>query len=179
MSMSNHAFLHRQRNPVVHVLLSRLHVARRARQHGAVLFTAMMLLIVLSMLALSAAMVTGLQERMAGTYRAEHLAFQHTEARLRATERSLATVNDPCHADVPDPSAVWAESPPPASQASYRNMAIGPASRAFAWRGSSRAGQPAVVGDIRCAYFEISAVASDTGDADATAHAVVRSVYVP
>ena len=148
-------------------------------QRGSALFTAMMLLIVLSLLALSAAMVTGLQERMAGTYRAEHRAFEHTEARLRATERSISTEIDPCHAGNPDPGAAWVESTPPTAAQHYRNMGRGETSRAFGWRGSSRAGQPAMVGDIRCAYFEVSATDFDNPGAAATTNAITTSVYVP
>lgn len=153
---------------------------QRARvQGGSVLFMAMMLLIILSLLALSAATVTGLQERMAGTYRAEHLAFQSTEARLRITERAIGTATDPCHAGDADPSATWVETPPATGMQNYRNMGRGSTSRAFGWRGSSRAGQPAIVGDIRCAYFEVSAIDFDAPGPDASAHAITTSVYVP
>lgn len=148
-------------------------------QRGSVLFLAMMLLIVLSLLALSVATVTGLQERMASTYRSEHLAFQHAEARLRATERAIAGDTDPCHAGDPDPSAAWLESPPAEAAEHYRNMGRGPTARAFGWRGSSKAGSPALVGDIRCAYFEVSAIDFDMPGADATANAVTTSVFVP
>lgn len=148
-------------------------------QAGSALFTAMMLLIILSLLALSAAAVTALQERMAGSYRAEHRAFEHTEARLRSTERSLATEIDPCHAVNPDPGESWVETTPPVAGQNYRNMGRGDTARAFGWRGSSRAGQPAVVGDIRCAYFEVTAIDFDLPGADATADAITTSVYVP
>lgn len=148
-------------------------------QRGSALFTAMMLLIVLSLLALSAATVTALQERMAGTYRSEHLAFHGAEARLRATERAIATEIDPCHAGDPDPAASWVDAPPPAATQNFRNMGRGSTSRAFGWRGSTRAGQPAVVGDIRCAYFKVSAVDFDAPGAGASAHAIATSVYVP
>lgn len=154
--------------------------AHAHRQRGSALFTAMMLLIILSLLALSAATVTGLQERMAGTYRAEHLAFEHTEARLRATEKRVVAEIDPCHAANPDPSATWLDTPPDAPAENYRNMSRGEQSRAFGWRGSNKAGQPAVVGDIQCAYFEISAVDFDNTEPDsATSHAVVTSIFVP
>lgn len=147
-------------------------------QRGSALFTAMMLLIILSLLALSAATVTGLQERMAGTYRAEHLAFEHAEARLRATERSILAEIDPCHAANPDPSAQWLQAAPAAGAQNYRNMTRGPTSRAFGWRGSNQAGRAALVGDIQCAYFEVSAMDFDMPK-NATSGAVVTSVYVP
>ncbi|MBB5208148.1 pilus assembly PilX family protein [Chiayiivirga flava] len=160
---------------------SRITVARQPapRQRGSVLFLAMMLLIVLSLLALSVATVTGLQERMASTYRSEHLAFQHAEARLRATERTIVDETDPCHAGDPDPSTAWIDAPPASGTEHYRNMGRGPTARAFGWRGSSKAGSPALVGDIRCAYFEVSAIDFDVPGGDSTAAAVTTSVFVP
>ena len=138
----------------------------------------MMLLIVLSLLAISAAAVTGLQERMASTYRADHLAFEQAEARLRATEQRLLAEIDPCHAANPNPTADWVVKTPDAGADNYRNLAAGPTSRAFGWRGSNKAGQQAVVGDVRCAYFEVAAIDFDDNQ-NATSHAIVESVYVP
>lgn len=157
------------------------HHATAARlQQGSALFLALMLLIVLSLLALSVASVTALQERMASAYRAEHLAFERAEARLRATERSILDEIDPCHAASPDPSNDWLAATPAAPEQNYRNMSRGEESRAFGWRGSIRAGQPAMVGDIQCAYFEISAIDHDTIDAgNATSHSFVTSTFVP
>lgn len=147
-------------------------------QRGSALFTAMMLLIVLSLLGISAAAVTGLQERMASTYRADHLAFEQAEARLRATEQRLLAEVDPCHAANPDPTDDWIDKTPDAGVDNYRNLAAGPTSRAFAWRGSNKAGQAAIVGDMRCAYFEVRAIDFDNNE-NPTANAIVGSVYVP
>lgn len=147
-------------------------------QGGGALFTALLLLIVLSLLGISAAAVTGLQERMAATYRADHLAFERAEARLRATEQRLLAEIDPCHAENPNPTKTWISAPPETGTESYRNLAAGPTSRAFGWRGSNKAGQAAVVGDIRCAYFEVSAIDFDS-DTGATSNAIVGSVFVP
>lgn len=152
---------------------------RDRSQRGSALFTAMMLLIILSLLGISAAVVTGLQERMASTYRSDHVAFENAEARLRATERRLLAEIDPCHAANPDPTSQWMDSPPVAGAESYRNLAAGPASRAFGWRGSNKAGQPAMVGDVRCAYFEVNATDFDVSGGDATSQSVVASVFVP
>lgn len=147
-------------------------------QVGSALFTAMMLLIVLSLLAISAAAVTGLQERMASTYRADHQAFERAEARLRATEQRVLAEVDPCHAANPDPTNEWVEKTPDVGAENYRNLAAGPTSRAFAWRGSNKAGQAAVVGDMRCAYFEVRAIDVDDNKTP-TSNAIVGSVYVP
>lgn len=148
-------------------------------QRGSALFIAMMLLIILSLLALSAATVTAMQERMASTYRAEHRAFEHAEARLRAAEKEIATNPDPCHAADAYPGAEWMATPPADGAQTYRNMSRGNGSLGFGWRGSSKAGQPALVGDIQCAYFRVAAVDNDTPGPDATSTAIVTSVYVP
>lgn len=154
--------------------------ARCRHKHiGSALFTALMLLIVLSLLGISAAAVTGLQERMASTYRADHLAFENAEARLRATEKRLMSEIDPCHAANPSPVSSWVNQQPGTGAENFRNLAAGPTSRAFGWRGSNKAGQAAVVGDARCAYFEVNAIDFDQANADATSHAIVNSVYVP
>lgn len=152
--------------------------AGRHAQNGSALFTALMLLIVLSLLAISAAAVTGLQERMASTYRADHLAFEQTEARLRATEQQLLAEVDPCHAANPNPTQQWLGKTPTTGSENYRNLAAGPTSRAFGWRGSNKAGQAAVVGDVRCAYFEVAAIDFDVAS-DPTSSAIVSSIYVP
>lgn len=152
---------------------------RAVAQNGSVLFTAMMLLIVLSLLALSAATVTAMQERMASTYRAEHRAFEHAEARLRSAENAIAEDLDPCHAAEAFPSDEWMSTPPSEGAQSYRNMSRGSGSLGFGWRGSSKAGQPALVGDIQCAYFRVAAVNSDMPGVEATSSAIVTSVYVP
>ena len=151
---------------------------RSSLQHGSALFTALMLLIVLSLLAISAAAVTGMQERMASTYRADHLAFEQAEARLRATEQRLLAEVDPCHAANPNPTDAWIDKTPESGTDNYRNLAAGPTSRAFGWRGSNKAGQPAIVGDARCAYFEVAAIDFDDEN-DPTSSAIVGSIYVP
>lgn len=61
-------------------------------QRGAVLFVSLMLLILATLLALTAARLTGLQEKMAGSYKNQQDAFQAAERRLVAGE---AIVVDP------------------------------------------------------------------------------------
>lgn len=60
------------------------------RQHGAALFVALMFLIILTVIGLSAANVGVLQERMAGNVRETNEAFQQAEATLREIEQALA-----------------------------------------------------------------------------------------
>ena len=70
----------------------RLQVARiqgAARQRGAVLYVALIMLVLLALIGVVALQVAGMQERMAASYRAVNLAFQFTEERARATECGL------------------------------------------------------------------------------------------
>jgi type IV pilus assembly protein PilX len=57
-----------------------------ARQHGAVLVVSLLLLLVMTVLALTASQATRMQERMAGNARDLDLSFQAGEAGLRAAE---------------------------------------------------------------------------------------------
>lgn len=59
------------------------------QQRGAVLIVSMLLLLVVTILALSAGQSTRMQERMASSQRNYDLAFQSAEAGLRAGERML------------------------------------------------------------------------------------------
>lgn len=62
---------------------------RRARQGGFVLVTALMFLIVLTVLGLSIMSTNTLEERMSGYFRDRQLAFESAEAALREAERDL------------------------------------------------------------------------------------------
>lgn len=69
-------------------------VQRRADQHGAVLYVALIMLVLLAMLGIVGLQVAGMQERMSANYRAVNLAFQNTEALVRVTECGLEVLND-------------------------------------------------------------------------------------
>lgn len=53
-----------------------------SRQHGAVLFVALIVLILLTLLGITAAQVTVLQERMSGNFRVQQLAFERAEGEM-------------------------------------------------------------------------------------------------
>lgn len=149
------------------------------KQRGAVFFVSMMLLIILSLLAISAAQVTGLQERMANIYRADLTAFENAETQLRQTERSLLTDPNICFLAEADQTMSWQQNPAAANAAStISNMAMGDRARSFGWRGSSRAGMARTGGDLQCSYFHISAIDHDD-DANRTSSAIIQSVFVP
>lgn len=59
------------------------------RQEGAVLIFSLIILLLLTVIGVTAMQMTTLQERMAGGYRDRHLAFQGAEAALREGEQLL------------------------------------------------------------------------------------------
>ncbi len=63
-----------------------------SRQRGAALFIALMFLIIMTVIGLSAANVGILQERMAGNVRETNEAFQAAESTLREIERELGQI---------------------------------------------------------------------------------------
>lgn len=58
-------------------------------QRGAVLYVALMMLVLLALIGITALQVTGLQERMTSSYRATNVAFQNAEGRARGSEADL------------------------------------------------------------------------------------------
>lgn len=65
------------------------HSPNFVRQRGAVLFVALVLLLVLTLLGLAGTRVSFLQERMAGGWRAANLSFQAAESEMRLREIDL------------------------------------------------------------------------------------------
>jgi type IV pilus assembly protein PilX len=61
------------------------------KETGATLFTAIIFLVMLSMLGVNAAQMTNLEERMAGNNRSRDLAFQAAEAALKHVENNLGS----------------------------------------------------------------------------------------
>lgn len=64
------------------------------RERGAVLYVALIMLILLAMIGIVGMQVTGMQERMSSNYRSANLAFQNAEGDARLVECFIeATVN--------------------------------------------------------------------------------------
>lgn len=61
----------------------------RRSQQGAVLYVALIMLILLALIGIVALQVAGQQERMSANYQATNLAFQNAEGSARAQETSL------------------------------------------------------------------------------------------
>lgn len=173
-----------------------------AHQRGAVLFIALMLLIILTLLGLSAAQVTGLQERMASIYRSDGLAFQNAESRLSATEHDtgangVATLCD--RAGIGNPTVKqWLEGANVGRRVDIDMPLAVRGSGGEISLGTGSAGGASEVGGIQCFYIRVSALAQDTdklnascgeigasacgaGDSTGTpaSTAIVQSIFIP
>src|SRR3954451_9984400 len=60
-----------------------------SRERGAVLFIALIMLLLLTLIGITTMQVTLLQERMAGGFRVQHQAFEQTEGTLKAKRKNL------------------------------------------------------------------------------------------
>jgi len=168
-------------NPRCRSHRARLGTAAARNQRGATLFTALMILILLTLLALSVAQVTGLQERMAGLYRADQQAFQSAEAQLRQLENSL--LNDPAFCDngyqITLPAG-WRNGTDSASaRIENLNQASGSGGpRVNPLQSSARAGLGRTPGGPNCLVFRLTSLQPDNPDGPTT-QALVQSIFVP
>ncbi|MFA5590008.1 MAG: PilX N-terminal domain-containing pilus assembly protein [Lysobacteraceae bacterium] len=188
-----------------HIVLNinaRKRVAGAAEQRGAVLFIALMLLIILTLLGLSAAQVTSLQERMASIYRSDGLSFQNAEHRLASIEHSttnasVATLCD--RVGVGNPTVQnWLTGSNTGHRVDVDMPLAVRGSGGEPSLGSGSAGGAAEMGGIQCFYVRISALGRDTdklnancgdigqaacgaGDvtSDPTSTSIVQSIYIP
>lgn len=177
-------------------------LSRPMDQRGAVLFIALMLLIILTLLGLSATQVTSLQERMSSIYRSDGLAFQNAENRLSTTERDtgangVATLCD--RAGIGNPTVMqWLEGSNKGRRVDIDMPLAVRGSGGEISLGTGSAGGAAEVGGIQCFYIRVSALAQDTdkltadcgglgaaacgaGDVSgtATSTAIVQSIFIP
>lgn len=187
------------KNPMHNIIVYR-NTFRPKSQQGAVLFIALMLLIILTLLGLSAAQVTSLQERMASVYRADSLAFQNAENRMatiehETTTEAVATMCDRVGEGNPTVQQ-WLNSA--ASRGRRVDVDMPLAVRGSGGEpslGTGSAGGGMEMGGIQCFYVRISALAQDTdrlnvscggigqtacaADTSATSSAIVQSIYIP
>jgi Tfp pilus assembly protein PilX len=152
------------------------------RQHGVALLVSLMILIILSMLAISASQVTSLQEKMVQAYWSDVRAFEAAEERLRVRERTLRRLAETEECPVLDdtgPLPDWANPNlrPTAIGNHSANLGSGEWARGTGMQRSNRGG-PRL--SVDCAYYMLSASDTDTRDAaDANSWAVVQSIFVP
>lgn len=62
------------------------------RQRGAVLYVALVMLILLALIGIAGMQVAGMQEKMSANYRASNLSFQNTEATVRTAEHLVEKI---------------------------------------------------------------------------------------
>ena len=77
-------------------------------QRGAVLYVALIMLLLLALIGVAGMQVAGVQEKMASNYRASSRSFQATEGVLRNTERAAEAITD--RTALPDGSLISATS---------------------------------------------------------------------
>ncbi|MET4572303.1 type IV pilus assembly protein PilX [Stenotrophomonas rhizophila] len=68
--------------------------ARPRQQRGAVLYVALIMLLLLALIGVAGMQVAGMQEKMAANYRASNRSFQNTEGVVRNAERAVEAVTD-------------------------------------------------------------------------------------
>jgi Tfp pilus assembly protein PilX len=155
-------------------------------QRGAALFVALMILILLTILGLSAAQVTSLQERMASNYRIDNLAFQSAEDQLRAQELDLsqsivdrdATV---CRPDArKNPVVQWGSEMPTSSTADYESLQdFYGAGRSTGLLDASEGTVSGIeAGSWRCLMFRPAAVGLGSDGETGSAATVVQAHYI-
>jgi type IV pilus assembly protein PilX len=148
-----------------------------AHQRGAVLFISLIMLLLLTLIGITAMQVTLLQERMAGGFRIQHQAFEYSEKALKDTRQSLnndANTSGPLYFS-PDatlatsnalPWATWINTDPtdPEMTQVYAHTAVG--------------SPPAVIGAHELKYFVVSAMSQDDPDNGGDATAAVQAVFI-
>lgn len=81
---------------------------KNIKQQGAVLITSLVMLVILTMLGLSAMQDASMEERMAGNMRAQNVAFQAAEAALREGETTVGDwTNKPIETSTGSNNGVW------------------------------------------------------------------------
>jgi len=141
----------------------------------------MVILILLTLLALSVAQVTGLQERMAGLYRTDQQAFQTAEVERSALERSLVNQPEKCDQgyQIALPSTWIAGSANSGERLeNLNNPGTSGGARIASLASSSKAGGERTPGGANCLTFRISALRGDV-PTDPTSKSLVQSIFVP
>jgi type IV pilus assembly protein PilX len=159
---------------------SRRHPRFRPRERGAVLFIALIMLLLLTLIGITAMQVTLLKERMAGGFRVQHQAFQQTEGTLKDTRKALndaAMTSGPLYysadatltASNALPWATWLTTEPTISDPDTGLSQV----NAHVAVGSP----PAVLGARELRYFVVSALNEDPGGSG-DAKSAVQAVFL-
>jgi type IV pilus assembly protein PilX len=147
-------------------------------QRGAVLYVALIMLILLALLGIAGMQVTGMQERMAANYLRTNQAFQNAEADARQVEKTIETTLDQgdvfvATQEVCSPTfdpLTWADGTTSAKASFTRR--IDKCFTASSFRTGRRENEE--TGNI----YQVTALASDTAT-NASASAVIDTVFIP
>lgn len=159
--------------------MSRRKLNSANKQRGAVLYVAMIMLILLALIGIIGMQVAGLQEKMSSNYRSVNLAFQNAETSARGVETDIqasligdaatyAATQELCSPTF-DP-LTWADGV--AANAEVYTRRVDKCFPSSSLRVGSKLNEEA--GNI----YEISVLASDF-PANSTATAVISTIYIP
>jgi len=151
------------------------------RQRGAVLYVALIMLILLALIGIAGMQVTSMQERMASNYLRTNLAFQNAESSARQIETSIKTALDSANvfsADQEECSPTydpltWANGVSKTAASYTRRIdkcSSGPTGSSI--KTGKRANEE--TGNT----YQVTALASDA-PTDASASAVIDTVFIP
>lgn len=161
------------------------------RQRGAVLYVALIMLILISLLGVSAMQVATMQEKMSSNYIASHIAFQNTETVVKTAECYLAGRTNrtstaectPASTDVEDicetsfDATNWAKakamSTPAADSISMRSIG-----KCISGQESTAMGRETERGGESNPVFQITAYAADD-TANPSADASIDTIFMP
>lgn len=158
--------------------LGRISISQIRGSRGAVLFVGLMMLLLMTLLGITAMQITILQERMSGNFRVEHQAFEVTEGKLatgQADIRNVTTALDKysTRADLTAANTTvwdsWLSGVQSTAQDSIQRRYCGPGC-------SDSRGVPTSTDPERLVNFYI--LSSINFDSSKTSTAIVQSVYV-
>ncbi len=154
------------------------------RPRGAVLFVALIMLLLLTLLGVTAAQVTVMQERMSGNFRVQQLAFERSESALAAGRdtardplQAYDTISDVPRALGPSNSPPWNSWLPHSSSVEQSETSVRACGGACAQRLGSAVGEDP---NRKPRYYIITAQEKDlpSADAETAAWATNQTVYV-
>lgn len=157
----------------------------RARQRGAVLYVALMMLILLALIGVVGAQVSSMQERMSANYLASNMAFQNAETEARSQEKciesavnrvsSCATSVDQYCDSPTEPDAVsWASQRKMSDDKLARVRSIGKCIAGGMGLGMGKKPESEEANPV----FQITAYAADHG-VDPSSSAAVDTIFRP
>lgn len=162
--------------------------AHPSRQRGAVLYVALIFLVILALIGTAGMQVALMQERMSANYRATNVAFQRAEAVARNEEAVILAALDAAGSFVADqercdPSfspAVWAEQQSLAAMDG--DLADGTTVRTrrvdLCTPGGTLSMGGAPLSEKTDIAYEISAFAADSGE-DPSSDAAIDTIFIP